>query len=222
MAESNTKTFTVTAEAASAIGGTRKRRKRTTDKTMKVGKEQHGGTSPGTSLQVEANRAPGGAEPPSVNFQKSTDVDLAKTTTNSSPAPVTKGGGTKPPINNTKIQPLAQEGGAKAVKVILEKKKKQTRVVLAPTKVKKLQPLTTATAPAKTRKVAKKVRMSLSGFGKRVNRAMTIRNDAKKQTIEDIKNTLVEAKLVKADSKAPESVLRQIYADYMMLKNRAL
>lgn len=142
--------------AASAIGGTRKRRKRTTDKTMKVGKEQHGGTSPGTSLQVEANRAPGGAEPPLLNFQKSTDVDLAKTTTNSSPAPVTKGGGTKPPINNTKIQPLAQEGGAKAVKVILEKKKKQTRVVLAPTKVKKLQPLTTATAPAKTRKVAKR------------------------------------------------------------------
>ncbi len=220
MAESTTKTFTVTAEAASTIGGTRKRRKRTTDKTMKVGKEQHGGTSPGTSLQVEANRAPGGAEPPSVNFQKSTDVALAKTTTDSSPAPVTKGGAAKSPINNTKIQPLAQEGGAKAVKVILEKKKKQTRVVLAPTKVKKLQPL--ASAPAKTRKAAKKVRMSLSGFGKRVNRAMTIRNDAKKQTIEDIKKTLVEAKLVKADSKAPESVLRQIYADYMMLKNRAL
>ncbi len=207
MAESNTKTFTVTAEAASAIGGgTRKRRKRTTDKTMKVGKEQHGGTSPGSIVQVQANRAPGGAEPPSVNFQKSTEVALAKTTTESSPMPLQ----------------AVKTGGAKPVKVILEKKKKQTRVVLAPTKVKKLQPLATAAAPAKTRKVAKKVRMSLSGFGKRVNRAMTIRNDAKKQTIEDIKKQLVEAKLVKADSKAPESVLRQIYADYMMLKNRAL
>jgi len=63
MAESTTKTFTVTAEAASTVGGTRKRKRRTTAKgeTMKIAKEQHGGTSPGTSLQVEGNRAPGGA-----------------------------------------------------------------------------------------------------------------------------------------------------------------
>lgn len=221
MAESNTKVFTVTAEAAAAIGGTRKRRKRTTDKTMKIGKEQSGGTSPGTSLQVEANKAPGAPDFVPSNFQKSTDVALSKTTTESSPAPVLKGGSVKP-LNNTKpVPPLAQEGGAKPVKVILEKNKKQTRVVLAPTKVKKL-PGVPGGQPAKTRKVAKKVRMSLSGFGKRVTRANTIRHEAKKQTIDQIKKILVEAKLVKADSKAPEGVLRQIYADYMMLKNRAL
>ena len=202
--QSTTKTFTVTAEAASAIGGTRKRRKRTTAKTetMKIGK-QEGGTSPGVSLQVEANKPPGGAPVPSADFQKSTDTALAKVTTESSPAPV-------------------QSAGAKPVKVILEKKKKATRVVLAPTKVKKLNPAQPATNVAKTRKVAKKIRMSLGGFGKRVNRANTIRVDAKKQKVEDIKKTLVEAKLIKSDSKAPESVLRQIYADYMMLKNRAL
>ena len=217
MAESNTKIFTVTAEAASTIGGTRRRKKRTTDKTMKIAKEQHGGTSSGTVLQVRANEAPGAPDFIPSNFQKSTDVALAKTTTESSPAAVLKGGAAtstataaaKPPINNTKIEPLSQEGGAKAVKVILEKKKKQTRVVLAPTKVKKL-PGAPAGQPAKTRKVAKKVRMSLSGFGKRVTRANTIRHEAKKQTIDQIKKTLVEAKLVKGDSKAPEGVLRQI------------
>jgi hypothetical protein len=207
MAESTTKTFTVSAEAAAAIGGTRKRRKRTTAKTetMKIGK-QEGGTSPGTSLQVEANRAPGGAEPPSANFQKSTDTALAKTTTDSSPAPALK---------------TTQGGAVKPVKVILEKKKKATRVVLAPTKVKKLNAIHPL-APAKTRKVAKKIRMSLGGFGKRMNRANTIRVDAKKNKIEDVKKTLVEAKLIKSDSKAPEGVLRQMYTDYMMLKNRAL
>ena len=112
MAESTTKTFTVSGEAATAIGGTRKRRKRTTARTetMKIGK-QEGGTSPGTSLQIEANRAPGGAEPPSVNFQKSTDTALAKSTTDSSPAPVVK---------------ATQGGAVKPVKVILEKKKKAT------------------------------------------------------------------------------------------------
>lgn len=211
--QSTTKTFTVTAEAASTIGGTRKRRKRTTAKTetMKIGK-QEGGTSPGTSLQIEANKPPGGAPIPPANFQKSTETALAKTTTDSNPAPV-----------SAITKPMSSlQGGAKPVKVILEKKKKTTRVVLSPTKVKKLNPTSTPVSAPKTRKVAKKIRMSLGGLGKRVNRANTIRNDAKKQKIEDVKKTLVEAKLIKSDSKAPESVLRQMYADYMMLKNRAL
>lgn len=181
---------------------------------MKVGK-QAGGTSPGTTLQIQANKAPGAPDFVPSDFQKSTDVALAKTTTDSSPAP-TSASVVAP--SATVAKPV--QGGA--VKVILEKKKKTTRVVLAPTKVKKLNPVTTSSTPAKTRKVAKKIRMSLGGFGKRVNRANTIRNDAKKQTIDDVKKTLVEAKLIKAESKAPESVLRTMYADYMMLKNRAL
>lgn len=221
MGDSTTKIFTVTAEAAAAMGGTRKRRKRTTasSEVMKLGKETHGGstptqnqkggTSPGTTLQIEANRAPGGAEPPPAAFKNSTDTALAKITTDSGPAPA-KG--------------IVQVAGAKPVKVILEKKKKATRVVLAPTKVRKLNPVPSSgtTSSVKTRKVAKKIRMSLNGFGKRVTRANTIRVDAKKQKIEDVKKILVDAKLIKADSKAPEGVLRQMYADYMTLKNRAL
>jgi hypothetical protein len=217
MGDPNTKIFTVTADVATAIGGgTRKRKRKATasSETMKVGKEaerasttsQRGGTSPGTSLQIEANRAPGGAEPPPAAFKNSTSTVLAKTTTESIPAA-------------TPTPTLT--GGAKAVKVILEKKKKQTRVVLAPTKVRKLNP-PAPVSQAKTRKVAKKIRMSLNGFGKRVTRANTIRVDAKKQKIEDVKKVLVEAKLIKADSKAPEGVLRTMYADYMTLKNRAL
>lgn len=211
MGDSTTKTFTVTAEAAAAIGGTRKRKRRTTAKTetLKIGKEvQQGGTSPGTTLQIESNKVTSVVDPPPTNFQKSTDVALAKTTTESSPAPVISA---KAPL----------QGGAKPVKVILEKKKKGTKVVLAPTKVRKLNPVSPS-APVKTRKVAKKIRMSLNGFGKRVTRANTIKHESKKQTIEQIKKTLVEAKLIKADSKAPEGVLRTMYADYMTLKNRAL
>ena len=207
MGDSQTKNFTITGDAATAMGGTRKRKRRTTaPDALKIGKEvQKGGTSPGTTLQIEANKPPGGAPIPPANFQKSTDVALAKTTTDSSPAPI-------------------QSAGAKPVKVILEKKKKATRVVLAPTKIRKLNPTAAATSAssAKTRKIAKKIRMSLGGFGKRVTRANTIRVDAKKQKLEDVKKILVDAKLIKADSKAPEGVLRQIYADYMMLKNRAL
>ena len=64
--------------------------------------------------------------------------------------------------------------------------------------------------------------MSLNGFGKRVTRANHIRKEATKQPIAEVKKTLVSAKLIKADSKAPEDILRKMYADYMMLKNRAL
>lgn len=205
MGDPNTKIFTVTADVATAIGGTRKRKRRATalTETMKVGKEpQKGGTSPGTSLQIEANRAPGGAEPPPAPFVNSTATALMKTVTESTPVAV------------------SQQGGTKSMKVILEKKK-HSNVILAPTKVRKLNP-TVPVSQAKTRKVAKKIRMSLNGFGKRVNRANTIRVDAKKQTIDGITKTLVEAKLIKADSKAPEGVLRTMYADYMTLKNRAL
>jgi hypothetical protein len=215
MSDPTVKVFTVSGEAANAIGGTRKRRKRTTARTdtVKMDREepvQKGGFSPGTIVQLQANKTGGES-----NFQKSTDTALAKTTTDSAPAPLQ--GGAKTPVQPP---PLAQTGG-KSTKVILEKKKKQTRVVLAPTKVKKL-PAPTAVAAGKTRKVAKRIRMSLNGFGKRVTRANTIRVEAKKQSIDDVKKILVEAKLIKADSKAPEGVLRQMYADYMMLKNRAL
>jgi len=223
MSDPTVKTFTVSGEAAASIGGTRKRRKRTTARTdtVKMDREesiQTGGTSPGTLVQLQASKTGGES-----NFQKSTETALAKITTDSSPASV-QGGGKAPVQGGGKVP--AQGGKApldagKAVKVILEKKKKSTRVVLAPTKVKKLQP-TVVSTPGKTRKVAKKIRMSLNGFGKRVTRANTIRVEAKKQSIDEVKKILVEAKLIKADSKAPESVLRTMYADYMMLKNRAL
>jgi len=199
MGDTNIKVFTVTGEAATAMGGTRKRKKRSTARTETVKVGQEGGTSPGTLVQIQANKAPDSAPPAPPVFKNSTETNLAKVTTDSSPAPVL-------------------QGGAKPVKVILEKKKKTTRVVLAPTKIKKIQPV----EQQKTRKVAKKIRMSLNGFGKRVTRAQTIRVDAKKHSLDEVKKTLVEAKLIKADSKAPEGVLRQMYSDYMMLKNRAL
>jgi hypothetical protein len=64
--------------------------------------------------------------------------------------------------------------------------------------------------------------MSLNGFGKRVTRANTIRKEATKQPIAEVKKTLITAKLIKEGSKAPEDILRKMYSDYMMLKNRAL
>lgn len=216
------KTIQVSAEATK-VGGTRKRARRglsgagdstgdhslrvQTRKVEKIG--QTGGTSPGTSLQVEASK-PLAEGPP--RFTNSNSSDLAKSTTDSSPAAVMK---TTP----------ATVGGSKApmkqVKVVLEKsKKKPTRVVLQPAKVKKLPGVPVKSD--KTRKVAKKIRMSIHGLNKRVTRANSISKEAKQEPLEKVKKTLIEAKLIKAESKAPEEIIRKMYRDYMMLKNRAL
>ena len=101
------------------------------------------------------------------------------------------------------------------VKVLLSPKKKQTKVMLAAPKV-------ATKTTTKTRRVARKIRMSTVGLGKKMTRAKTIRQDASKLSVEAIKKDLVKAALIKADSQAPEEILRQIYSDYMMLKKRAL
>jgi hypothetical protein len=101
------------------------------------------------------------------------------------------------------------------MKVVLAAAKKKERVVLAPAKV---------TTPGKTRKVsrAKKVRVTISNLSKKIDKAKEIRKTASDSTVDEVKKALHKAGLIKADSKAPETMLRQMYADYMTLKGRAL
>lgn len=192
----NTKTMTITGGAAESYmnKGSKTRRRRTT--------AQQGGTAPGTMNQLASTSVPPTVNAPPVT--PSQPSNLAKLT-NSAPAPAPLTGGSVTT--------------AKPVKVVLGPKAAKSQVILSPKK-----PITVAGAAphAKTRKSAKKIRMSLGGFGKRVTRANKIRFDAKKQGIEDIKKILKEAKLVKDTTKAPETVLRAMYSDYMMLKSRAL
>ena len=101
--------------------------------------------------------------------------------------------------------PAAMLGGK--AKVILEPPKKTAAKLVA--------------SKSKTRK-SRKIRVSLSGLGKRITRHKKIQKDARVSSIEEIKKTLVAAKLIKPESKAPETMLRQIYADYQTLKNKAL
>ena len=230
MSDPNIRQLTVTGNAAESFlnkGGSRKRRRSSANKTQKNGapviSKQAGGTSPGTSIQVEANRAPDAINSDALSQAKaSTATALAKTTTNSSSASVSSmAQPTKDQMGGKK--PAPPTVSSKPVKVIFAGGKKTTRVILSPAKVKKLPGTPgTGTGPAKTRKAAKKIRMSLHGLGKRVTRANNIRKDAVKQPIAEVKKTLVSAKLIKEGSKAPDDILRKMYSDYMMLKNRAL
>lgn len=118
-------------------------------------------------------------------------------------APLTQTGA---PLTGGAVKP------APPVKVVLDAPKKKP-VILQP-KVAAVQ--------KKTRRVSRSIRVSVSGLGKRLTRAKTIRKDAGTLGIAEIKKALQKATLIKADTKAPEAILRQMYADYMVLKDRAL
>lgn len=130
------------------------------------------------------------------------------------------------------VAPVEQHGGRKDVKVILDKTNHKTRkLILAPKKVIKLPPgpLAKGTGEAvkkyshaKTQKVARRIRVSVSGLNKRVNRAKTIKKESQVMPIEKLKKELETAGLIKTGSKAPETILRQMYTDFQVLKQRAL
>ena len=182
------------------IGGTTdgKSRKRQAGKsqrkTFKIGQEGAGGTSPGTMVQLESSRVPGAAP------QTPEPVGVN--------APLTSAG---TPIEAT------QSAGKKdePVKVVLAAAKKKKGVILAAAKPKH---------DSKTKKISKtkKVRVTISNLGKKIHKAKEIRKAATDTSIEDVKKALQKAALIKPESKAPEAMLRQLYADFMMLKGRAL
>ena len=126
-----------------------------------------------------------------------------------------------------------QTGGAKKKTLVLAPPKTQTRkskLHLAPPSASSASSASSSSAsssPSKAKRSAstRKIRVHLGGLKKRLCRANTIKKDSHKKPIAEIRRTLEEAKLVKpcADGKeVPESVLRHIYRDYMILRNRVL
>lgn len=186
-------------------GGTRKRAKTPKKKfeLPTVSKEGGGSTSPGTMTQLATSHVTTPIKTPD-------PVGVNSPLTQVGTPVVKQSAGAKP----TPVQPVKQTAGA-PVKVVLGELKKKPKVVLAAAKAK---------APVQTRKnkAARKVRVSMVSLSRKIHRATDIRKKASEDKIEEIKKALQKAELIKADSKAPEIMLRQMYADFMMLKKRAL
>ena len=201
-------------------GGTRKRQRKAkaASKTFKVGsitKEGGGATSPGTIVQMSASQTPAvpGAPAP-VGAASALTEQLA-------PTECLKGGAKAAPTTK------AAAPAPTPVKVVLAApKKKKGKVVLAAAKAPGAAAASSTTHPSKpttqTRKAARKVRVSMKSLSKKIHKARTIRKEATDTTIEHVKKALQKAGLIKADSKAPDTILRQMYADYLTLKSRAL
>ena len=112
----------------------------------------------------------------------------------------------------------AQAGGDhKHIKVELKKKTNSKKVHLNPKKAEAPK----ATKKHQTRK-HRKVTIGVSTLHKRITYAKKLHKQAKDMPIDKLKEKLVKAGLIKSNSKAPESVLRQIAADAEVVKNKAL
>lgn len=218
--------LTIAPEEPAPTGGARRRTQRKARKldltnlvvTKSGGQDGGGSTSPGTMVQLAASRVPGSDSSHAVGASSALTVSAAAVgrvapAAANDPVGATSGGAT--PTHS-----LAHQ------RVVLAKPKNKTAKVLlaAPKHGKKVGGAVASTSakPHGHRKTAKKVHMSLKGLTSKLRRAKTIRKKATRHTLEEIKQELLKAGLIKADSKAPEDILRQMYADFMTLKKKAL
>ena len=195
-------------------GGTRKRPKPKKKFELPSVTKSGGAVSPGTMTQLASTRVPSiekHMEPVGVNSGM-TQKGAPLLSTASLPASQSA------PQSAPQSASLIQKAGASSnpVKVVLGEIKKSSKVVLAAGKGSK-----PATHTRKN-KVARKVRVSMVALSRKIGKAKDIRTKASGDKIEDVKKALQKAGLIKAESKAPETMLRQMYADFMMLKKRAL
>jgi hypothetical protein len=219
MSDSNIKTVKVNAptapklqdeESPLLVGGKRRRTRR------KVG-----GAAP---LESASGMAPVAPEKGLVQIMKVTDTSTmnpaAKQSggdkTNIPPGPEISASGIKPV--NAPVPSAAQTAGS--VKVVLKPKAhKKTKVLLKkrvaaqPVIVSKKKPGRPA---ASTRKLVVK------SLGHKLKRTRHAIKQAKVLPIEQVKKALIEKKLIKATSKAPEHVLRQMYADTIIVSKKML
>jgi hypothetical protein len=123
-------------------------------------------------------------------------------------APVMRGG----------QQQQQQQGGRK---VELAKPPAQHRKVLLNPKKYKIAGETHQHPRTKTRKV-RKITLGMKTMQKRLTRAKKIHTDVKDIPLADLRKQLIQRKLIRETSKAPESILRQIAADAQIVAGKGL
>ncbi len=184
--------------------------------------------------QTAKRRQPAAAALPRTIQKITVDVEtpVAATAAAATSAPKSQlgGGGAAPaataaPTKQIKVEveeTVSQAAPAQLPsKVVLGgKKPKHLRVVLT----KKNHDKTTASAPALDATVVKprKVTLGLQHLKRRVTKARRLQRFTKTVPLENIKAELIAAKIIKPDSKAPESILRQMYSDAKLVSTKSL
>jgi hypothetical protein len=128
--------------------------------------------------------------------------------------------GTQPNVLSTQgtVVQSPQAGGARGSLVLAPKKKPTGRLLLAPPKGK-------SAGSSGHRASTRKIKVNLTNMKKRIHTAKLIHKDSKDKSIDEIRGLLESAKLIKPakeGKKVPEDILRNIYKDYLILRNKAL
>lgn len=219
---SDIKTINISQEAAAALnGGGAKKGRRSTKKNQTGGAaEALRGVSPVMNVvkgvESTSSIAATAASPNSNTWLKYPAGAPVPPKINFAPVP------SHVPSSPDKVaaptdQYTQQQGGTKHVKVELKKKTSAKKVHLNPKKAEAPKSI----KKHQTRKV-RKVTLGVSSLHKRITRAKKLHKKMKDMPIETLKEKLVKGGLIKANSKAPEVVLRQIAADAEVVKNKAL
>jgi hypothetical protein len=72
--------------------------------------------------------------------------------------------------------------------------------------------------PSATTRKARKIKVGVKGLKTRLNRAKKAHNHAQTLAIAIVKQRLIKAGVIKATTKAPEHMLRTMYADLLVTK----
>jgi hypothetical protein len=118
---------------------------------------------------------------------------------------------------------IVSQDSATPQKVVL-KPPKQQRVRLQPKAVG--GGASTAQAIAKpvvnqTRK-ARRIKLTVANLNHRFTRAKKVKEHTEKEPVDSVREYLIKKGVIQAKSRAPEKMLRSMYADFMLLKDQAL
>jgi hypothetical protein len=139
--------------------------------------------------------------------------------------------GTIPPTVNPPMpmpNPITSSSATPSSATQMNQEQKGGKLVLAPkkkTRSKLILAAPTHGSKKEKRGYTRKIRLQMSNMKKRFTTAKVIHKESKEKSIEDIRKLLEEAKLVKPikeGKKVPDDILRNIYKDYLLLRNKAL
>ena len=213
------RTFKLTGTAAEEYAG------KTPKKRCGTRKKQDGGQM----LRGVSDNAMGvkGMENPGITRagspEPSTWLSYSSTTKLSPPMvqPVINRAPTPPALSAAPTPQYKAQGGeakdTKNIKVELKKSTIAKKVKLHPKKAE-VKP---ALKKGQTRK-SRKITLGVASLHKRMTRAKKVQHKVKAMPIESLKKLLIEKKLIKPTSKAPESILRQIAADSQIMDGKSL
>ena len=221
---SEVKSFLITGGAAASYTGLAQKPKQK-GRRATAKKQEGGAASPVIHVQgVESQSTQLAGSPQPSTWLHLTKVGGAPTTTPSitttpstaTTATTTATTTTTTTTPSTTTTTPSQQGGTRQIKVELKKKTTAKKVHLQP---KKADP--SSSKKHLTRKI-RKVSIGISSLHKRITRAKKVHTTIKAMPLDKLREHLIQKKLIKATSKAPESILRQIAADSQIVAGKSL